>query len=125
MASLKTKRLTLVAAVAAVALSAIAASLGVASCVIADPPAELPKTPVKRPTIVHQAVVPPITRDLTSWPQEFIVPVDADPTADFEWNFFIDYDPFGANPGAFGDTSHPNPGDDAGYRTIYPAPEKP
>jgi len=63
------------------------------SCILADPPAELPQEPIGRPTILHESVVPPVTRVLREWPREFIVPVDIDPRASFFWRAFLDFDP--------------------------------
>lgn len=48
---------------------------------------------MRRPTILHESVVPPVTRVLREWPSEFIIPVDVDPTASFSWRAFLDFDP--------------------------------
>src|SRR5260221_4940704 len=66
---------------------------GVTACILADPPAALQIEPIGRPTILHDSVVPSVTRVLRSWPREFILPVDVDPRASFYWRAFLDYDP--------------------------------
>jgi len=82
---------------AAVAGGSIAAlgAVALASCIIADPPVEAPKPPLRRPTIIRESATPPSSRPLGELPPDgFKVPVEiADPTADFQWAMFIDYEP--------------------------------
>jgi hypothetical protein len=68
--------------------------VGFAACVTALPPT-LPAAPIHRPTIVHDALVPPADLPLTEWPAdgEFIVTVQVDPNQAFQWSVFEDYDP--------------------------------
>ncbi len=69
-------------------------SLGVAACILADPPPELPKPPSRRPTIVAGSVFPPSNQPLLDLPIEFRVPVEVpDPTKPYEWRVFVDFDP--------------------------------
>jgi hypothetical protein len=69
-------------------------SVGFAACVTALPPM-LPVAPAHRPTIVHDALVPPADLPLTEWPAdgEFIATVQVDPDMAFQWTVFMDYDP--------------------------------
>lgn len=62
------------------------------SCVLADPPPDLPRPPRVRPTIVRDAVVPPASRVLTELPvQGFVIPVDlVDPSETFEYRLIVD-----------------------------------
>jgi hypothetical protein len=64
------------------------------SCILADPPPELPKPPARHPNIVHAAVTPRADRPLGELPPNgFIVPVELpDPTRTFEWRLFVDFD---------------------------------
>jgi hypothetical protein len=75
-------------AAACVGLSALA------SCILADPPPDLPKPPARHPNIVHAQVTPPADRPLGELlPDGFSVPVELpDPTRSFEWRVFVDYD---------------------------------
>ena len=70
-------------------------SLVQGSCVIADPPADLPRLPLSRPTIVRGSVVPSPNEILTVFPTDgFVVWVElSDPALDFHWAFFADYNP--------------------------------
>jgi len=63
------------------------------ACVTA-PPSELPQLSNERPTILHDAVVPPTDQILSELPGEFVVPVELDdPDLSFEWDVFVDYNP--------------------------------
>jgi hypothetical protein len=76
--------------------AAICASVAVAttSACVTVPPPELPELPVERPTIVHDAVVPPTDQILPALPVEFVVPVELDdPAESFLWDVFVDYSP--------------------------------
>jgi hypothetical protein len=64
-----------------------------AACIIADPPIDLPRPSPRRPTILRDQAVPPTTSVLGFFPDQFVVPVEADPSATLEWHLFIDYDP--------------------------------
>jgi hypothetical protein len=62
-------------------------------CIVAPPP-DLPELPVERPTILHEAVVPPADQILAELPSEFVVPVElVGPDQSFVWDVFVDYDP--------------------------------
>jgi hypothetical protein len=78
-----------------------AAFASLAACLTAPPP-DLPALPAHRPTILHDAVVPPTDQVLTQLPADgFIVPVVLeDPNEYFFWNVFVNY-PEVPNP-AFG-----------------------
>lgn len=66
----------------------------VASCVISEPPSDPPRLPRSRPTIVRGSVVPPASNVIGRFPEKFIVPVELfDPTADFEWAVWVDFNP--------------------------------
>jgi hypothetical protein len=68
----------------------------VVACVLADPPASVPPTPLAPPEIDHELVVPPVTSILAAWPGEFDVPILVlDPSVTVEWEAFVDYDPLG------------------------------
>lgn len=77
-------------AAAGVGLSALA------SCILADPPPDLPKPPARHPNIIHAKVTPPADRPLGEFPRNgFIVPVELpDPTRTFEWRVFVDFEEF-------------------------------
>jgi hypothetical protein len=72
-----------------VPLSALGA---LASCIIADPPIDLPAVPERRPIILRDQTVPSPTSILGYFPDSFIVPVEVDPTATIEARLFVDYD---------------------------------
>ena len=77
------------AAVSALAVSVFATGDG---CVLIEPSGELPRIPPTRPTIRRAEVVPSASQVLSTFPREFIVPVElADPTQPFEYAAFIDY----------------------------------
>ncbi len=64
------------------------------SCIIAETPAELPKLPAFRPTILHGSVAPPASRILVTFPDKFVIPVElVDPSLPFQWRLFVDYNP--------------------------------
>lgn len=87
------------------------------SCILIDPPAQLPQLPRKRPVIV--STDPPQGRVLGTFPSTFLVNVEIpDPKEDIAWQAFIDYDqaPAGAvDPNA--QNVEPGVGD-AGVRTL-------
>jgi hypothetical protein len=90
------------------------------SCIIADPPADLPKYPPIRPTIVKGSVVPPTDKIVLPPLPTFVVPVElVDPNVTFAWNVFVDFDPI-ANPlPVTGDVALPDPATlDGGVRAI-------
>ncbi|MEI7892665.1 MAG: hypothetical protein WCI05_06215 [Myxococcales bacterium] len=89
------------------------------SCVIADPPAELPRPPRRRPTIFHGSVVPPLGQVLGQFPTQFVVPVDVgDPSTSFEWNVFLDYDPVSRPAPVLSGFEEDPAGMDAGVRVV-------
>lgn len=64
------------------------------ACILAQPSGELPRVPESRPIILRASVVPSTTAVLTTFPSTFIVPVElADPTVEFKYVTFIDYNP--------------------------------
>jgi len=64
------------------------------SCVVADPPTDLPRLPQMRPIVVRSSVVPPVSAVLGRWPDKFIVPVElVDPRATIYYSAFVDYNP--------------------------------
>ncbi len=66
----------------------------VASCVIADPPGDLPQLPETRPTILRGSVVPSSSAVLGRWPAKFTVPVElVDPRVTFLYSAFVDFNP--------------------------------
>jgi hypothetical protein len=72
---------------------AAAATLGSAACITAPPP-DLPQPVAHRPTILHDAVVPPPDQILAQLPDEFVVPVELDdPNQGFTYDVFVDFDP--------------------------------
>ena len=80
---------------AAMAIGALALS-AISSCILAEPPPELPKPPSRHPNILRAQVIPAVDRPLGALPTKagFIVPVELpDPTKDFEWRVFVDFDP--------------------------------
>ncbi|MGO9836190.1 MAG: hypothetical protein ACLP1X_18470 [Polyangiaceae bacterium] len=77
---------------AAAAASAVACALAVAACITAPPP-DLPQLPPQRPTVLHDAVIPPEGL-LYDWPSDntFTVPVQVDVQSPaFYYNVFVDY----------------------------------
>ncbi|AKV02975.1 hypothetical protein AKJ09_09638 [Labilithrix luteola] len=75
-----------------VATAASLAAVSLAACILAEEPAELPPTPLTRPTILHGSVVPSTSTVLGTFPEKFIVPVElSDPTLSFQWATFVDY----------------------------------
>lgn len=94
----------------ALAVAGFALITAGAACFIAEPPAEAPRLPDMRPTILHGSVVPPPSRILTRFPREFVVPVELlDPSTSFQWQVFVDYDPFERSSAALGDESIVDP----------------
>jgi hypothetical protein len=84
--------LGLVAAACGCVMVAIATTM-TSGCITAPPP-EIPQLPLQRPTILHDAVVPPTNQILAQLPTEFVVPVQLDdPDESFEWDVFVDYNP--------------------------------
>jgi hypothetical protein len=84
--TLVSRALLLVAAIAVVA----GAVRALASCLIADPPAQLPAPVRHRPIIDGPSAVPPQPL-ITTWPPTFNVPVEMlDPSASFSWRLYGD-----------------------------------
>jgi len=82
-------------ALATAAFASALAFLPLNACVTATPP-DLPEPPLRRPTILHSAVVPPEDQPLAEWPSDgqFLVPVEVDaPNVGFYYDVFIDFDP--------------------------------
>jgi hypothetical protein len=74
-------------------LAVFAAAFLGAGC-LTTPPADLPATPMHRPTILHDAVSPPDDQLLVEWPPDdtFVVPVQLDdPNEAFRYDVFVDY----------------------------------
>src|SRR5580704_4140269 len=81
---------------------ASAAGAAMASC-ITSPPADVPTIPVQGPTIVQDAVRPPVNESLTALPPggAFLVPVRvSDPNKAITCRVFVDFDA-GADDGTF------------------------
>ena len=69
-------------------------ALATTSACVTAPPPELAQLSEQRPTILHDAVVPPANAILAEMPLEFVVPVELDdPEESFEWDVFVDYNP--------------------------------
>ncbi len=96
-----------------------------AACIIADPSTDFPRPAERRPTIVRDRAVPPISKVLGEFPPSytFLIDVEADPRSTVEWHLFVDYDdlhPNGPPAGLVGgDKIAPETtAADAGVRTI-------
>ena len=72
----------------------LAASLVVVSCVIAEAPADVPKLPEYRPSIVKGGVVPTSSRVLTEFPAKFIPQVPQWAIREFSRSLDTMWDPF-------------------------------
>jgi hypothetical protein len=73
--------------------TAVVGAVALVAC-ITIPPADLPKVPDQRPTIVRASVAPPASIPLLEWPDggEFLVPVQvASPGEPFFYSVFVDY----------------------------------
>lgn len=115
----RTRTLSLAATIAA-CVASLAAS---ASCILADPPPELPKPPKHHPIIVKGSVVPPYTNVLPELPPTFVVPVELiDPDTTFAWNAFVDFDPTTNPQPVDGKILTPNPADVDGGVTLVEFP---
>jgi hypothetical protein len=89
--------------VAGAVVCVLGSALATAACIVAPPP-DLPPAVAHRPTILHDSVVPPADQILTSaevpdgGALTFLVPVELDdPSRQFSWELFIDYDPYTAS----------------------------
>jgi len=95
------RALKIAAAIAGLAasLAAVTSIAANASCVLADPPPDLPKPPKHHPIIVKSSVSPPFTQEQTALPAKYVVPVELiDPdTPSFLYEVFVDFD--GSDPG--------------------------
>jgi len=108
-------------ALAGAAGAAAFAATAAASCITVPPP-DLPVIPRHRPTIVHDAVTPP-EGPLDAWPADgtFEVPVEIDdPSQAYEWEVFVDYDPYQTNdtPKAPSLNAQPIPPPDGGLALV-------
>jgi hypothetical protein len=90
--------------------AAAAGALETVACVIAPPP-DLPVPPIHRPTILHDAVLPPADVVLTQLPaQGFVVPVLLeDPNESFCSRVFVDFDPYNNPAALFPECQGPTP----------------
>ena len=103
--------------VAAVVLTYGAGAVAAAACIVAPPP-DLPAQTANRPTILHDAVVPPTDGILTAaqLPENgaltFLVPVVLDdPSQAFAWEVFVDYDAYtNSRPALSPEKVEPTPG---------------
>ena len=113
----------------AFALGAVLAPLvvagGAVSCILADPPPELPTVPPQVPYILRESVVPPADQIFTDWPDgglDLIVPVEVlNPILQYQYLLMKDYmTPNSAPAGArySGALGPPNP--DAGGFELVP-----
>ena len=92
-------RRTRTLSVAATIAASIASLVASASCILADPPPELPKPPKHHPIIIKGSVAPPYTRVLPALPSRFVAEVEIiDPDTTYFYNVFIDYDPINPRP---------------------------
>jgi hypothetical protein len=72
------------------AVVALAAGATAVACVLADPPADLPVSPIQAPQIIRDEVQPPILL-LDTLPNEIYAPVTVDPReADLGWRWAVD-----------------------------------
>jgi hypothetical protein len=72
---------------------ALASAAAITSCVLADPPPDLPKPPKHHPIIVKAAVSPPFTQVLAGLPTKLVVPIELiDQDTSFIYEAFVDYD---------------------------------
>lgn len=111
-ASFAFARRTRTLSVAATTAACVASLVASASCILADPPPELPKPPKHHPIIVKGSVAPPYTQKLSELPPTFVVPVELiDPDTTFAWNVFVDFDPTTNQQPVNGRTLTPNPAD--------------
>ena len=100
------------------AMVASASALAAGACIIADPLATLPVSAERRPTIVRDKVVPPISQVLGVFPSRdgFSIEVEVDPKQTIEWRLFVDYNPFTGT----GQVGHGTEGPtDGGSRQVY------
>jgi hypothetical protein len=73
------------------AVVALAAGAAAVSCVLADPPADLPVSPIQAPQIIRDGVQPPITAFLDTLPNDIFAPVTVDPREpDLDWQWSVD-----------------------------------
>jgi hypothetical protein len=88
----RSRSMKVAAAIAALLASAVAMS-ALASCVLADPPPDLPKPPKHHPIIVKASVSPPYTQVLAELPAKLVVPIELiDTDTSFLYEAFVDYD---------------------------------
>ena len=90
------RRLPVAFAAPALAVGAVALAACMASCILGEPTADLPRLPPTPPVIVRGSVSPSANGILSTFPPNgvFVVPVAlTDPTVTFQWAAFVDYDP--------------------------------
>lgn len=76
------------------ALVASVALVTTDACLLVDSGGDLPTIPRRRPFIVQSGVVPTTASVLGTFPEKLVVPVElADPTSDFDYAVFLDYNP--------------------------------
>ena len=101
-------------------------SVVLSSCIIAEPISDLPAAAPFRPTILRGSVAPTASVILVTFPEQFYVPVElVDPSAEFKWRMFIDYDERGEDKVASGTSSYEPGSDKSGVRVVVvqaPAP---
>jgi hypothetical protein len=69
---------------------ALVAGAAAVACVLADPPADLPLSPIQAPQIVRGEVQPPLSL-LDTFPNQIYAPVTVDPReTDLAWQWLID-----------------------------------
>lgn len=110
-----------VLAATAAGACAVAAVASLGACLTA-PPGGLPSLPLHRPTILHDAVVPPTDQVMGQLPADhvFLVPVVLeDPNEFFEWDVFINYVDHNSQPRYIPTPVTPTPGTlDGGVVTV-------
>ena len=82
-----------IAAIGASIAIVLGAFVSLGACILADPPAEVEPVAPTRPIILRESVVPSPGRILRTWPDAFILPVEADPASVVAWKELLDYDP--------------------------------
>ena len=91
------------------------------SCLLVDPPPDVPLPQSRRPTLLRAEAVPPPSAVLTTLPRQFVVPVEVvDRNVSFEWRVFVDYDVLEGAQVAYetGGVSDPESNADAGNLAV-------
>lgn len=75
-------------------VSAVTVALAAASCLVTDPPGDLPAVPLRAPRILAASVVPPLLAPIASLDpnSSLVIPIEADPDERLEVRWFVDFD---------------------------------